>query len=58
MLEISLKGKKAFVAGIGDDQGYGWAIAKALAEAEAEIIVGTWAPIYKIFYQLMEARKV
>lgn len=49
MLEISLKGKKAFVAGIGDDQGYGWAIAKALAEAGAEIIVGTWAPIYKIF---------
>jgi enoyl-[acyl-carrier protein] reductase I len=49
MLAIDLKGKKAFIAGIGDDQGYGWAIAKALAEAGAEIIVGTWAPIYKIF---------
>ncbi|GAB4190198.1 MAG: enoyl-[acyl-carrier-protein] reductase [Simkaniaceae bacterium] len=49
MLEVNLKGKKAFVAGIGDDQGYGWAIAKALAEAGAEIIVGTWAPIIKIF---------
>lgn len=44
-----LKGKKAFIAGIGDDQGYGWAIAKALAEAGAEILVGTWVPIYKIF---------
>lgn len=49
MLKINLKGKKAFIAGIGDDQGYGWAIAKALAEAGAEIIVGTWPPIFKIF---------
>lgn len=49
MLKIDLKGKKALVAGIGDDQGYGWAIAKALAEAGAEIIVGTWPPIHKIF---------
>ncbi|HLB53008.1 MAG TPA: enoyl-[acyl-carrier-protein] reductase [Chlamydiales bacterium] len=49
MLSIDLKGKKAFVAGIGDDHGFGWAIAKCLAEAGAEIIVGTWAPILKIF---------
>lgn len=51
MLSINLKGKKAFVAGIGDDQGYGWAIAKALAEAGAEIMIGTWTPILKIFTQ-------
>ena len=38
MLSINLKGKKAFVAGIGDDQGYGWAIAKTLFEAGAEIL--------------------
>lgn len=49
MFNIDLKGKKAFIAGIGDDQGFGWAIAKALAEAGAEIIVGTWAPVLKIF---------
>lgn len=49
MLKIDLKGKRAFVAGIGDDQGYGWAIAKALAEAGAEILVGTWTPLMKIF---------
>ena len=48
---LNLKGKKAFVAGIGDDQGYGWAIAKTLAEAGAEIIIGTWTPIVKIFTQ-------
>ncbi|MBX9744725.1 MAG: enoyl-[acyl-carrier-protein] reductase [Chlamydiales bacterium] len=46
---LDLRGKKAFIAGIGDDQGFGWAIAKALAEAGAEIIIGTWAPIIKIF---------
>ena len=49
MFSVDLKGKKAFIAGVGDDAGYGWAMAKALAEAGAEIIIGTWAPIYKIF---------
>lgn len=49
MLGIDLKGKRAFIAGIGDDNGFGWAIAKALAEAGAEILIGTWAPILKIF---------
>jgi enoyl-[acyl-carrier protein] reductase I len=49
MLKIDLRGKRAFIAGIGDDQGFGWAIAKALYEAGAEIIIGTWAPIVKIF---------
>ena len=47
--KLSLKGKRAFIAGIGDDQGYGWAIAKALAEAGAELIIGTWPPVLKIF---------
>jgi enoyl-[acyl-carrier protein] reductase I len=30
-------------------QGYGWAIAKSLAEEGCEIIIGTWAPIVNIF---------
>ncbi|ANH79138.1 enoyl-[acyl-carrier-protein] reductase [Candidatus Chlamydia sanziniae] len=51
MLKIDLTGKIAFVAGVGDDQGYGWGIAKLLAEAGATILVGTWVPIYKIFSQ-------
>lgn len=49
MLSINLKGKIVFVAGIGDDQGYGWAIAKAMAEAGATILIGTWTPLVKIF---------
>ncbi len=57
MLKIDLKGKKAFIAGIGDDQGFGWAIARALAEAGAEILVGTWTPIYNIFTSALEAGK-
>ena len=38
-------GKRAFIAGVADDQGYGWAIAKALAAAGADILVGTWVPV-------------
>ena len=49
MLSLNLKGKRAFIAGIGDDRGYGWAIAKALAEAGADILIGTWTPLVKIF---------
>ncbi|KAK4492420.1 hypothetical protein RD792_003225 [Penstemon davidsonii] len=36
--------KMAFIAGVADDNGYGWAIAKSLAAAGAEILVGTWVP--------------
>lgn len=49
MFQLDLKGKRALVVGIGDDQGFGWAIAKELAAAGAEILIGTWAPIVKIF---------
>ncbi|CAF23876.1 MULTISPECIES: enoyl-[acyl-carrier-protein] reductase [Candidatus Protochlamydia] len=56
-MQINLKGKKAFIAGVGDDQGFGWAIAKALAEAGAEIIIGTWTPILKIFTSSLQAGK-
>lgn len=46
---IDLEGKVAFIAGVADSTGYGWAIAKALADAGATIIVGTWPPVLKIF---------
>ena len=57
MLRIDLKGKTAFIAGIGDDQGYGWAIAKALAEAGATILIGTWTPMMRIFTTALESGK-
>ncbi|KAF5190129.1 Enoyl-[acyl-carrier-protein] reductase [NADH] [Thalictrum thalictroides] len=48
-LPIDLRGKRAFIAGVADDNGYGWAIAKSLAAAGAEILVGTWVPALNIF---------
>jgi len=53
-----LTGKKAFIAGIGDDQGFGWAIAKALAEEGCTIIVGTWVPILNIFKMALSSGKL
>lgn len=58
MLKISLKGKRAFIAGVGDDQGFGWAIAKVLADCGAEIIIGTWTPIMKIFSTSLSSGKL
>jgi len=46
---VDLTGKVAFIAGVADSSGYGWAIAKALADAGATIIVGTWPPVLRIF---------
>jgi enoyl-[acyl-carrier protein] reductase I len=54
MLPIDLSGKRAFVAGIADDNGYGWAIARALASAGASVCVGTWPPVLGIFNRLLE----
>jgi enoyl-[acyl-carrier protein] reductase I len=48
-LSIDLRNKRAFIAGVADDNGYGWAIAKSLAAAGAEILVGTWVPALNIF---------
>ncbi|KAJ4979236.1 hypothetical protein NE237_010016 [Protea cynaroides] len=48
-LPVDLRGKRAFIAGVADDNGYGWAIAKSLAAAGAEILVGTWVPALNIF---------
>jgi enoyl-[acyl-carrier protein] reductase I len=46
---LDLTGKVAFIAGVADSTGYGWAIARALASAGCTIIVGTWPPVLKIF---------
>jgi enoyl-[acyl-carrier protein] reductase I len=48
-LPIDLSGKKVFIAGVADDQGFGWQIAKAMAEAGAEIALGVWVPALNIF---------
>jgi enoyl-[acyl-carrier protein] reductase I len=58
MLSIDLTGKRAVVAGVSDDGGFGFAIAKALAEAGAEICVGSWPPALGIFTKLLERGKM
>jgi enoyl-[acyl-carrier protein] reductase I len=58
MLPIDLRGKRAFVAGVADDGGFGFAIAKALAEAGATVCIGTWPPAMGIFEALIERGKI
>src|SRR5206468_5903718 len=58
MLNIDLRGKRALVAGVADDGGYGFAIAKALAEAGATVCTGTWPPARNIFLNLLERGKM
>ncbi|HEU4827713.1 MAG TPA: enoyl-[acyl-carrier-protein] reductase [Gemmatimonadales bacterium] len=58
MLAIDLTGKRAFVAGVADDGGFGFAIAKAIAEAGATVAVGTWPPALGIFQKLLERGKM
>src|SRR6476620_7163896 len=58
MLNIDLSGKRALVAGVADDAGFGFAIAHALAEAGASVTVGTWPPALTIFKNLLERGKM
>ena len=58
MFPIDLSGKRAFVAGVADDGGFGFAIAKTLAEAGASVCVGTWPPAMNIFLTLLRRGKL
>ena len=58
MLPIDLSGKRALVAGVADDSGFGFAIAKALAHAGASVCVGTWPPALGIFEKMLERGKL
>ncbi len=58
MLGIDLSGKRALVAGIADDGGFGFAIAKRLAEAGASVCAGTWPPAYGVFTKLLSSGRI
>lgn len=58
MLGVDLRGKLAVVAGVADDQGYGWAIAKALKKAGARVIITTWPPALNILRMSLERGKL
>jgi enoyl-[acyl-carrier protein] reductase I len=57
MLAIDLSGKRALVAGVADDAGFGFGIARALADAGATVCVGTWPPALNIFRTFLERGK-
>lgn len=46
---LNLKGKVAFLCGASSEKGFGWAIAKELADAGATVLFGTWPMGLKIF---------
>ncbi len=46
------------MAGVADDQGFGFGIAKALAEAGASVCIGTWPPAMKIFTTMLRRGKM
>jgi len=58
MLSIDLSGRRALVAGIADDNGFGFAIAKAMAEAGASVCAATWPPALNIFRTMLERGKL
>jgi enoyl-[acyl-carrier protein] reductase I len=58
MLPIDLSGRRAVVAGVADENGFGFAISKALAEAGASVCAGTWPPALNIFRTLLERGKI
>jgi enoyl-[acyl-carrier protein] reductase I len=58
MLNIDLTGRRALVAGVADDHGFGWGIAKSLAEAGASVCVATWPPALNIFRTMLERGKL
>ncbi|MGQ0766740.1 MAG: enoyl-[acyl-carrier-protein] reductase [Gemmatimonadota bacterium] len=58
MLSLELTGRRALVAGVADDGGFGFAIAHALAEAGATVSVATWPPALNIFLNLIERGKI
>ncbi len=58
MLALDLTGRRALVAGVADDNGFGFAIAKALAMAGASVSVATRPPALNIVHNLIERGKI
>ena len=57
-MRIDLTGKRLLVAGVADAGGFGFAIARSLAEAGANVCVGTWPPALGIFETLLRRGKL
>lgn len=53
MLGIDLTGRRALIAGIADNRGFGFAIARSLAQAGAEVCAGCWPPAHRAFTSML-----
>jgi enoyl-[acyl-carrier protein] reductase I len=58
MISLDLEGRRALVAGVADDVGFGFAIARALADAGASVCLGCWPPALGIFETLLRRGKL
>jgi enoyl-[acyl-carrier protein] reductase I len=58
MPTIDLRGKRALIAGVSDAGGFGFAIAKALAECGATVSVASWPPAMGIFETMLRRGKL
>jgi enoyl-[acyl-carrier protein] reductase I len=58
VIAIDLTGRRALVVGVADDVGFGFAIAKTLAECGASVCIGTWPPALGIFETLLRRGKI
>jgi enoyl-[acyl-carrier protein] reductase I len=58
MISVDLRGRRALVAGVADDVGFGFAIAKALADAGAAVCLACWPPALGIFETLLRRGKL
>lgn len=54
MIPLDLHGKLAVVAGVGDDRGFAWHIAKALNAAGAKLVLATHPRLTNIVQNIME----
>ncbi|HSC87762.1 MAG TPA: enoyl-[acyl-carrier-protein] reductase [Polyangiaceae bacterium] len=58
MPTIDLRGKRALIAGVSDAGGFGFAIAKALAECGATVCAASWPPAMGIFETMLRRGKM
>jgi enoyl-[acyl-carrier protein] reductase I len=57
-VRIDFTGKRVLVAGVADDVGFGFAIAKEFAEAGASVCIAAWPPALGIFETLLRRGKL
>ena len=57
-MNIDFTGKRVLVAGVADDVGFGFAIAKQFAEAGAKVCIAGWPPALGIFETVLRRGKL